>query len=95
MAIALDQGFDAIGADLRVRSAGNAFEIDVRREGDREIYQLQYPLSAARSGSLPASASPGASLPVANACIFGSSPTLRGRPGQTRATGSFPVPGHG
>lgn len=44
MAIALEQGFDAIGADLRVRSAGNAFEIDVRREGDREIYQLQYPL---------------------------------------------------
>jgi hypothetical protein len=44
MTIALEQGFDAIGADLRVRSAGNAFEIDVRREGDREIFQLQYPL---------------------------------------------------
>ena len=36
MAIALEQGFDAIGADLRVRWAGNAFEIDVRVRWDEK-----------------------------------------------------------
>ena len=44
MSIDMREAFDAIGADVLVEVAGNAFEIDVRHSGDREFYQLQYPL---------------------------------------------------
>jgi hypothetical protein len=44
MTIDMREAFDAIGADVLVEVAGNAFEIDVRHSGDREFYQLQYPL---------------------------------------------------
>ena len=44
MSIDMREAFDAIGADVLVEVAGNAFEIDIRHSGDREFYQLQYPL---------------------------------------------------
>ena len=37
------QAFEAIGADVIVETAGNIFEIDIRRHGDREVYQLKFP----------------------------------------------------
>jgi hypothetical protein len=43
MATALQQAFEAMGADVVVRVAGNAFEIDVRQNGERETFQLTYP----------------------------------------------------
>src|SRR6185295_12485850 len=39
------EAFDAIGAALLVETAGNAFEIDVRRNDDREVYRLTYPVA--------------------------------------------------
>lgn len=44
MATALQQAFEAMGADVLVRIAGNAFEIDVRQNGERETFRLTYPL---------------------------------------------------
>jgi len=40
---AIRQAFEAIGADVIVETAGHIFEIDIRRHGDREVYQLKYP----------------------------------------------------
>lgn len=45
MTTAIRQAFDAIGADVLVEVGGNAFEIDVRQSGDREFYNLNYPLA--------------------------------------------------
>lgn len=44
MATELQQAFETIGANVHVQWAGDAFEIDVRRSGDRETFQLTYPL---------------------------------------------------
>ena len=44
MAGELLRAFEAIGADVLVETAGEAFEIDVLQNGDREVYQLRYPL---------------------------------------------------
>lgn len=43
MNTATRQAFEAIGADVIVETVGHAFEIDIRRHGDREVYQLKYP----------------------------------------------------
>ena len=45
MTLAIQYAFEAIGADVLIQVAGNAFEIDVRQDEDREIYQLNYPLA--------------------------------------------------
>ena len=45
MTTSIREAFEAIGADVLTRLAGDAFEIDVQRSGDREVYQLTYPLS--------------------------------------------------
>ena len=37
------EAFEAIGGKVLVETAGNAFEIDVQRNGDREVYRLKYP----------------------------------------------------
>jgi hypothetical protein len=39
----IQQAFEAIGADVLVETAGNVFEIDIRQNGDREVYRLKYP----------------------------------------------------
>lgn len=44
MTTSIRKAFEAIGADVVTRLAGDAFEIDVQRSGDREVYQLTYPL---------------------------------------------------
>ena len=43
MTTLIQDAFKAIGAEAVVETAGNAFEIDVRQNGDREVYQLKYP----------------------------------------------------
>ena len=44
MITSIREAFEAIGADVLTRLAGDSFEIDVQRSGDREVYQLTYPL---------------------------------------------------
>ena len=44
MTTSIREAFEAIGADVLTRLAGDVFEIDVQRSGDREVYQLTYPL---------------------------------------------------
>ena len=39
----IQAAFEAIGAEAFVETAGNVFEIDVRQNGDREVYRLKYP----------------------------------------------------
>ena len=43
MSTLIQDAFKAIGAEAIVETAGNAFEIDVRQNGNREVYQLKYP----------------------------------------------------
>jgi len=43
MATDIPEAFEAIGADVHVEVSGDVFEIDVRQNGDRELYQLTYP----------------------------------------------------
>jgi len=45
MTVEMPQAFEAIGAELLVETAGDVFEIDVRRDGDREVFQLRQPLT--------------------------------------------------
>ena len=40
MTTLVQDAFEAIGAEAFVETAGNAFEIDIRQNGDREVYQL-------------------------------------------------------
>jgi hypothetical protein len=39
------RAFDEIGAEATIETHGNAFEIDVLRNGDREMFKLTYPWS--------------------------------------------------
>ena len=43
MTAEIRKAFEAIGAEVLVETTGNAFEIDVQRNGDREVYRLRYP----------------------------------------------------
>jgi len=43
MTTLIQDAFEAIGAEAFVETAGNVFEIDIRQNGDREVYQLKYP----------------------------------------------------
>jgi hypothetical protein len=43
MTTLIRDAFAAIGAEAIVETAGNAFEIDIRQNGDREVYRLKYP----------------------------------------------------
>ena len=44
MTTRMQNAFEAIGAEVQVDSGGDVFEIDVLRDGDREVYRLTYPL---------------------------------------------------
>ncbi|MFV1967713.1 MAG: hypothetical protein ACC628_19965 [Pirellulaceae bacterium] len=45
MTAEIRHAFEAIGAEMVVETVGNVFEIDVRQNGDRELYRLKYPLA--------------------------------------------------
>lgn len=44
MTAEMRQAFEVIGDEVQVDTGGDIFEIDVNRHGDREVYQLTYPL---------------------------------------------------
>ncbi len=45
MTTTIQEAFKAIGADALVETEGDVFEIDIRQNGDREVFQLTYPSS--------------------------------------------------
>ena len=45
MTTEIREAFEAIGAEVFVETAGNAFEIDIRQSEGQEMYRLKYPLA--------------------------------------------------